>query len=138
MADVSTLRLLLWQAGAVRCGAPIERLARVLPVQPVTPIPGAPRGVRGLVNVRGELVTVVDCRTLLGEPDVDAAADLVLVRSGARMIGLEVDEVHDIVTVPDSALRPGPSGAEWQVNLGDGSVARLLDLDALLSPLFPD
>jgi purine-binding chemotaxis protein CheW len=138
MPDPSVLRLLLWRAGSLRCGAPIEHLAQVLPRQSVTTIPEAAPAVRGVTNVRGALVTVVDGRTLVGEPDDAPGGDLILVRRGTGVIGLEVDEVEDIVGVPDGALVPAASGAAWEARVDDGAPARLLDLDALLAPLFPD
>jgi len=134
----STVRLLLWRSGAIRCGAPIQRVARVLPHPPVTAIPDAPPAVLGVSNIEGKLVTVVDCRVLLGEPAPGPGAELVLVRVGTRTVGLAVDEVKDIVVVADRALLPGRDGREWEADLGGGATATLLDLDALLAPLFPD
>ena len=137
MRDVSTLRFLLCRAGAARYAAPIERLRLVLPAPAVTPLPGTPPSVRGVASVRGELVTVVDARTLLGEPDTEPGPDLVLVDLGSRLVGLAVDEVVDLVAVDDDALIPTDGGG-WALRLPSGDSARVLDLDALLTPLFPD
>ncbi len=138
MPDTSSVRLLLWRAGAQRCAAPIERLREVLPAVPVSALPGAPAAVRGVANVRGALVTVVDGRLVLGESAAAPAEATVLVRYGSRTVGLAVDDVEDLVTVPDAALVPrgGDAAAGWEVRLGDGPPARLLDLDHLFDPLF--
>lgn len=119
--DPGTERILLWRAGRLRCAAAIGRLREVLPMPEVTVIPLVPLPVRGVVNVRGMVVTVVDCRSLLAEDDRTAGRELVLVDLDQRMIGLEVDEVEDLL----------PAGEVV------GSV-RLLDLDELLRPVFED
>ncbi|HEX9893541.1 MAG TPA: chemotaxis protein CheW [Gemmatimonadales bacterium] len=140
MSDTSRVRLLVWRAGSARCAAPIERLREILLALPVTVLPGAPAAVRGVANVRGTLVTVVDGRRLLGEPDDLAPETTVLVQLGNRAVGLAVDDVEDLVEVGDGALIPRgqDSTLGWDVRLPDGPPARLLDLDQLLDPLFRD
>jgi purine-binding chemotaxis protein CheW len=137
MTEAATVRLLLWRVGGARCGAPLEQLREVLPAMPLARIPGAAAAVSGVANVRGELVTVVDGRTLLGEADTTPAEAIVLVRVGRRTVGLAVDEVEDLVTVSDAVLLPGSqSAAAWTVQVDGGAVVRLLDLEGLLGPLF--
>lgn len=138
MADRSRLRLLVWRAGLMRCAVPIERLREVLPAVAVAALPGAPAAVCGVANVRGTLVTVVDCRRLLGEADGLLPDATVLVDFGGCTVGLAVDAVEDLVEVADSALTPRGTGSPmgWEVQLDEGPPARLLDLDLLLEPLF--
>jgi len=138
MAESSRLRLLLWRAGATRCAVPIERLREVLPALPLTVLPGAPAPVLGVANVRGMLITVVDCRRILQESERLVPDATVLVDLGGRSIGLAVDTVEDLVEVEDSELLPRGTGSAvgWEVRLDDGPPARLLDLDQLLEPLF--
>jgi len=136
MPDGSVLRLLMWTAGAVRCGVPIDRLARIVPLEGVTPVPGAPPAVLGIANVQGELVTVVDGRLLIGEPARGTAPELVLVDRGGRYAGIAVDAVEDIVEVDESALAREPDGTLVAASPGGGRL-RVLDLDGLLDPLIP-
>jgi purine-binding chemotaxis protein CheW len=140
MTDTSRVRLLIWRAGSARCAAPIERLREIMLAVPVTALPGAPAEVRGLANVRGLLVTVIDGRRLLGEPADRPPEATVLVRHGPRTVGLAVDEVEDLVEISDGALAlRGEDGTPgWEVRLPEGPPARLLDLDHLLDPLFRD
>jgi chemotaxis signal transduction protein len=137
MTDAATVRLLLWRAGGVRCGAPLEQLREVLPAMPMARIPGTPAVVRGVANVRGELVTVIDGRVLMGESGAAPPDAVVLVRHRGRTIGLAVDDVEDLVTVDEAALGP-EAGAQgtWLARVDAGDLVRLLDLDALLGPLF--
>lgn len=136
MPDAPPIRLLLWQAGTIRCAAPIGALRAVLAAPPVTAIPGVGRAIRGVINVRGEVVTLVDCRALLGEPDAEPGPEVVLVETGGRRIGLAVDAVEDLVLVEEAALVPDAAG-RWTAAVEPGPAARVLDLEALIGPLFP-
>lgn len=83
-----------------------EVAREILPLQPATRIPGAADAVRGLVNVRGLLVTVIDAAAALGlansaEPGGGAMLRLDL---GTRRVALVVDEVLDLVVVDDAEL----------------------------------
>ena len=138
-------KLLLFRAGgqvfAVEAGAVLE----ILPTTTPTRIPGAPPAVRGLINVRGTLVTVVDAARAIGVGDAAAATggSLILVEHRSRPIGLAVDEVLDLVTESDTILdrraslpgvRPdlvravGASGGQTFVHIAT---------DVLLEPLLP-
>ncbi len=142
-------RLLLFRTGgqvfAVEAGAVRE----ILPATPSTRIPGAPAAVRGLANVRGTLVTVVDAALAIGvgaapAPGGEAAGGtLVLVEQGSHSIGLAVDDVLDLVTVDDGALTAGPSlpgaraGVVKAAGLAGGQSFVQLATDVLLEPLLP-
>jgi purine-binding chemotaxis protein CheW len=141
-------KLLLFRAGgrvfAVEAGAVRE----ILPATPSTRIPGSPAAVRGLVNVRGTLVTVVDAALAIGLASGPASGDgrdgggtLVLVEHSSRPVGLVVDEVLDLVTVSDADLTAGGDipGARPGVVVATGSSGgerfAQLATDVLLEPL---
>ena len=142
-------KLLLFRTGgrvfAVAAGAVRE----ILPASPSTRIPGAPAPVRGLVTVRGTLVTGVDAGEAIGLEA--AAADgtgsgerggtLVLVEYASRPVGLIVDEVLDLVTVSDADLAAGGTAPGVRPGLlvatGEAGGERFVQLatDELLQPL---
>jgi len=138
-------KLLLFRSGgqvfAVEAGAVIE----ILPAMSPTRIPGAPAAVRGIVNVRGTLVTVVDAARAIGVGAALQAAGetLVLVERHARPVALAVDEVLDLVTVSDAALddRAVLPGVRRDlvraVGATGGQTFVQLATDALLEPLLP-
>jgi purine-binding chemotaxis protein CheW len=148
---MTALRLLLFRTGgqvfAVEAGAVRE----ILPATPSTRIPGAPAAVRGLANVRGSLVTVVDTALAIGvaaAPGVategdDRGGSVVLVQQGSHRVGLAVDEVLDLVTVDDAALQqraslPGcRAGVVRAAGSADGRRFYALATDVLLEPLLP-
>ncbi len=126
---------------AVDAGAVLE----ILPAAPATRIPGSPAAVRGLVNVRGTVVTVVDAGLAIGIGSGPGAPDgpVVLVSQRARPVGLAVDEVCDLVSADAAALedRAALPGLRPDLVRGVGSAGGLtfvhLATDVLLEPLLP-
>lgn len=131
----------MFRVGGLICGANAEAVREILPSQPATPVPGAPAEVAGLVNVRGNLVTVVDGRRAVGPPTAERDGMIVLLELDSRTIGLVVDEVLDLVTIPatDLAEREALPGVDPKlvraVGWRDRESFVLLDLDALLGPI---
>lgn len=123
MPDVQRGRLLLWRVGSERYGVPLSQVREVLAPHPLTRIPSAPAVVRGLANVRGTVVTVLDGRLLFGYPAEDPAESLIVLALPGRVVGLEVDEVVDL--------------GERQAS-GDWIEQEYLvpDLERLIAPLF--
>jgi len=109
-----------------------------------TRIPGAARAVRGLVNLRGTLVPVVDTADAAGLGAANGAArTLVIVERNGKLVGLAVEEVLDLLTVPASAMDAGASlpGVRPDLVRAVGSAGGhsfvQLATDALLEPLLP-
>jgi purine-binding chemotaxis protein CheW len=90
-------RVLLFSlAGRPHC-AGLGSVREIVPVQTTTPMPGAPGHVRGLINLRGNIVTVLDATMCeYGVHADDSSASILLVEFGSRVVGVVVDEVHDI------------------------------------------
>ena len=73
----------------------------IVPILPATRLPGAPGHVRGVVNLRGQLLTVVDLGfRLTGNASDNADGSIVVVVSGERTLGVVVDDVHDVQELP--------------------------------------
>jgi purine-binding chemotaxis protein CheW len=145
MRDSTAGRLLLYRLGPVVCATPALAVREVVPsVRPVR-IPGAPAPVAGLVNLRGQLLTVVDGRLAVGTlPDHDQPegfSSVVVLARGARMAGLAVDEILDLALLPDEDQVDGPPPAEIPaamvqgIRRYEGRLVVVLDTEALLIPL---
>ncbi|WP_339872815.1 chemotaxis protein CheW [uncultured Brevundimonas sp.] len=76
----------------------------------VTRVPGAKPFVRGVLNMRGTVLPVIDLAARLGLADVDLNAKpaIVIVRTEGRLVGLLVDRVSDLFQVPRSEMRKTP------------------------------
>lgn len=89
---------------------PIDRVREVVRVTEITRVPEAPPHIRGVTNLRGRVLPVVELRTRLGlTPAVITPASRVLVvEAHGRVLGLLVDGVSRVVKVPSSSVVPPP------------------------------
>jgi purine-binding chemotaxis protein CheW len=80
---------------------------------PVTPLPHSPDYVRGVINLRGAVLPVLDLSARLGLGAVEPSARHVIIvaRIGDRTVGMLVDAVSDILTVTDDMVQPTPDVA---------------------------
>jgi purine-binding chemotaxis protein CheW len=101
----------------------IMGIRELLRNQPVTPVPDAPEAICGVLNVRGELLTVLDIRRVLGVDGEEGKAKdkrIILARVGADRFGLLVDAVLDVLNVDVEEINPAPvaMGAQERAVLG--------------------
>jgi len=141
MHDFSA-RLLVFRVANIVAAVEATTVREILASQAATRIPGAPAAVEGLINVRGELVTLVRGHALLGLAEVPGAnPTLVLMRWGAVGVAVAVDEVVDLIPAGEAELTsreelPGIDPALVRaVGLHAGRSFLVLDLDALFRPL---
>jgi purine-binding chemotaxis protein CheW len=127
--------------GDLLIGADIHCVEEINRLIDVTPAPHAPECVRGVINLRGEVVTVVDLRTILGLPhgNVGSQARNVVVRSKGEQIGLLVDRIADVIRARVDEIDPPPanvSGVDGRFFKGvyklDTELLVILDVDAAL------
>jgi purine-binding chemotaxis protein CheW len=102
---VNALRFLL---GAGTYAFENRNVREVLPLPLVTPLPCVPAFVRGIINVRGRIVSILDLEKILGLPDrvTSAAASVIILRSPDLEFGLPADEILGLAAIPLSILQP--------------------------------
>ncbi len=141
MADFATVRVLAFRVADRVFAAEATLVREILSAQPATRIPGAAASVRGLINARGSLITVVDGRTTLGFPPGSEDSPIVVFDVCNKSVGFAVDAVLDLVTVAREGLteRADLPGLDPRLVLAVGRHAGLsfvlLDVDTLLSPI---
>lgn len=88
----------------------LKRVREVVPPLPVRPVPRAPEAVEGVVDLRGEVVPLVDVRRRFGLPAAPGSrkARLLVIRVEGRTQALLVDAVLEVMRIPRSAIRPAP------------------------------
>lgn len=81
---------------------PLTTVAQIIPMVTITPLPHAPQAVEGVMNFHGDAVPVIDLRRCLGMPEAtpNLHTPIILAMVQGRTLGLIVDEVLGIVSVP--------------------------------------
>jgi purine-binding chemotaxis protein CheW len=124
---------------------PVARIQEIQRARGITRVPHAPPPVRGIANLRGKVLVVVDLRLRLGLPPAvaDERSRILVVSSRQRSLGLLVDAAHQVLGLLPSRIEPPPADLMDErsaylagvVQLDDGLVIAL-DIDQLL--LVPD
>jgi chemotaxis-related protein WspB len=138
------MKVLVFHIGRERYALPLARVDRVLPAARLQELPGAPDYVRGLLNLHGEPVPVVDLSRLAGTPPDEVRYDtrILLVHVPAagrvRRLGLKAERVTGVTSIDGGLEAPGVTAAPWlgQVACGAGAdgMLHVLDPDRLLAP----
>jgi purine-binding chemotaxis protein CheW len=76
----------------------------IVPMRAATRLPGAPDWVRGIVNLRGALVTVVDLSARFGRPRLGDTGDVLVAEAEGKTLGILVDAVKDVLTLDAERL----------------------------------
>lgn len=92
-------------------GINVMQVQEVLRMTDVAPVPGAPHYVMGIINLRGNVVTVLDTRKLLdlATSDITDSSRIMIIESGKVTVGLLVDSVAEVVNIASSDIDPPPS-----------------------------
>ena len=105
-------RLCSFRLGAHLLGVEASRVQEVVRGQELTRVPLAAAAIGGLLNLRGQIVTAINLRVRLGLPAPEwgweRTATHLIVRTGDELVSLLVDEIGDVLAVPQDALEPPP------------------------------
>ncbi len=107
MVEICSVRL-----GQGLFGMPISHILEIVGSARPQPVPLAPGFVGGLVHYRGDVLTAVSLRQLLGMPPVEGRQDILVLESPGGFYGLLVDSVGEVLTMPTNELEPNPSTLE--------------------------
>ena len=138
----ATREVLVFILGSEEYGVDILKVQEIRGYDKVTPIPSAPAYLKGIVNLRGVIVPLVDMRVrfALAEPRYDSTTVVVILRVAGRIIGLVVDAVSDVVHLAPNDVKEAPTlGAVVDSSFIAGLATRddrmilLLDIEKLLS-----
>ena len=104
-------------------GLPILKVQEIRSYSAITPIPNTPRAVRGVMNLRGHIIPVVDLRVTFGmsEAEYSRFAVVVVVSIAGKIVGLLADGVSDVLTLARTDIQPPPDfGAPIEARLISG------------------
>ncbi len=137
--DTELVKVVVFTSGIHRFALYGSTVREILPPTPVAWVPGLPPHLPGLINVRGDIESVLDLRSLLGQETVPAESCLVaMVTQGSFRSGILVDAIEDVRDIPVSAVHPPLStlsGIARELAAGaidlDGLQITLLDTEKL-------
>ena len=142
VAEDEVLQWVTFQLDRETYGINVMQVQEVLRYTEIAPVPGAPDYVLGIINLRGNLVTVIDTRSRFGlQPaEVSDNSRIVIIEAEKQVIGILVDSVAEVVYLRASEIDVAPSvGTEESakfiqgVSNRDGQLLILVDLNKLLS-----
>jgi purine-binding chemotaxis protein CheW len=139
---VSSGEFLTFTLGQEEYGIDILKVQEIRGYETPTRIANAPAFIKGVINLRGVIVPIVDLRIKfnLGEPTYDQFTVVIILNIGRRVVGIVVDGVSDVIQLSPANLRPAPefgSTLDTQYILGLGTVDErmliVVDIERLMS-----
>ena len=109
--DEPSVKLVIFELGGEWFAFPGEAIREILPQLDVFFVPGCPASMEGVINVRGDIESVISIAELLGKPLAKPASNSSILRGtgSAMRSGLRVDRVVDVLDVVQSAIQPPPA-----------------------------
>lgn len=137
-------KYLIFRLGPKRYSLPLNKVKEVLGVTEITEIPNVPSFYKGLINLRGQIISVIDLRIKFGLDDiaiVPKQSSIIISMVGEVLIGSVVDEVIEVVGYEDSQIDTNETqrmercgdGVYAAAKDDDGNITLLLDIEKSLN-----
>jgi purine-binding chemotaxis protein CheW len=135
-------KYLTFVLAAEEYGLEILRVREILGTMPITPVPQTPEFVKGVINLRGKVIPVIDLRLKFGMPAVDYTQEtcIIVVEVDGVQMGVIVDTVSEVLDITDSQIEDAPrfgTQVDTSFILGMGKIGDkvkiLLDIARVLS-----
>jgi purine-binding chemotaxis protein CheW len=139
--DGSGSEYLAFTLGSEEYGIDILKVQEIRGYETVTRIANAPEFIKGVINLRGIIIPVVDMRIKfnLGTPTYDQFTVVIILNIGGRIMGMVVDSVSDVTTLTPDQIKPAPEmgsafNSDYMIGLGtvDERMLILVDIDKLM------
>ena len=139
---VASGEYLTFTLGAEEYGMDILKVQEIRGYDAVTKIANAPAFIKGVINLRGVIVPIVDLRIKfkLGDPTYDQFTVVIILNIGKRVMGIVVDGVSDVIELNSDSLRPAPefgSILDTRYIMGLGTVEErmiiIVDIEKLMT-----
>lgn len=112
----SVRKLLSFALAKEEYGLDILAVREIIGVIDITPLPQSPEYVKGVINLRGKIIPVIELRTRFGMPSIPYTEETCIIvvdvpvegEAESRLMGLVVDTVREVLDIPTSAIEPTP------------------------------
>ena len=136
VAAVQTEKYLLFVSDGLLFGVPAEAVVEIITGHTITRLPLVPGYIRGIINLRGQIIPIVDIRHLLGHGTCESDCMMILQSNGTQ-VGILVDQVQKMVDLDVSALLPVPPQSSNELvcgmcSLEDGETMLAFDCTRLM------
>lgn len=136
LPEIATEKYLIFSSDSLMYGIKAEQVKDIITDYTITYVPHVPNYVKGVINLRGQIVPIVDIRLRLGKPEQNNFCGIVVDVDGS-MVGILVDMVEQMVDVPLDAILPVPTSRGHAMvsgmwTLPDGNTMLELDCELLL------
>lgn len=141
-SEINEIQIACFRLGDDTYAVDIMRIREIIRSQKLTGLPKAPPFVDGVINLRGQVIPVVGLRKRFDLPprEMDNLTRLLIVSVARQVVGLMVDEVTEVITVPVKNLKPPPIsvrgvGAEYLIGvcLVGEEMVMLLNIDSMFT-----
>lgn len=146
VTDPRAGKYLAFHVGPEQFAIPVLSVREIMGLQDITAVPQAPDYVKGVINLRGKVIPVVDLRLKLGIPATEYTSRTCIIVVGIRgergevLTGAVVDAVSEVANIPSDAIEDAPSFGEgvsipYLIGIAKtkGAVKLLLDVERVLS-----
>jgi purine-binding chemotaxis protein CheW len=109
--DTQANKYLFFRIGKESYGIGIKHIIEIIELQPISMVPDMPGYVRGVINLRGKVIPVIDLRLRFGidEREYDDRTCIVVNEIDKVLIGFIVDTVEEVMEIPESGIEPPPA-----------------------------
>ena len=141
-AETKPLEFLTFTLGDENYGLDVMQVREIRGYEAVTKIANAPPFIKGVLNLRGDIVPIIDLRIkfAIGEPTYDEFTIVIMLHIGDRIVGIVVDAVSDVINITADEMKPPPEfGVAFDSQYLHGLVAAndqmiiLLNIEKLIS-----
>ena len=136
---VDSQKYLIFMAGHLKLGVVAEEVVEILHNQVITYLPMVPDFIRGIINMRGQMIPILDIRSRMGLPQPEKDSLVVVLNLGEVQLGILVDAVDQMLDIPRDNIHPLPANSTQPLvsgmcSLPDGSgTMMVLDCEQLLT-----
>ena len=135
---VDSQKYLIFMAGHLKLGVVAEDVVEILNNQVITYLPMVPGFIRGIINMRGQMIPILDICSRMGLPSREEDSLVVVINLGDVQLGILVDGVDQMLDIPRANIHPLPANSaqllvSGMCSLPDGSgTMMVLDCEQLL------
>jgi purine-binding chemotaxis protein CheW len=112
------LQLVVFELSGEEFGVDIMQVSEIMSIPKITRVPQAPECVKGLINLRGKIIVVIDLNRRLGfsPRERDSLSRIIIVEVGDTTIGMLVNSVNGVLKLPLSSIEPTPDMIKSKIN----------------------